>query len=355
MKILYAIQGTGNGHISRALEIIPILKKKGDVDVLVSSSQWELELPFEITYKLNGLGFAFGKKGGIDFTKTYLNLDTKKLISEIKSLPVEKYDLIISDFEPISCWAAKLNNKPCIGLSNQAAALHPKAAQPKFSDPIGKLVLRKYAPVTHAYGFHFISFDKTVSTPIIRQSIRNAEVKSLNHITVYLPSYDDKYIIEKLKYASTVPFQIFSKHAKIAYKKGNFTVFPLKNEPFIESLATCKGVITNAGFGTTSEALFLKKKLLVIPMKNQFEQHCNAAVLKSMGVTVIKNLKKKNIDLVSEWIENAKPIKVDYKDNTEELIDLIIKKHAFEKLNNKVKRDTSFLRRLMAGEQLETA
>lgn len=63
MKILYAIQGTGNGHISRALEIIPILKKKGDVDVLVSSSQWELELPFEITYKLNGLGFAFGKKG----------------------------------------------------------------------------------------------------------------------------------------------------------------------------------------------------------------------------------------------------------------------------------------------------
>ena len=355
MKILYAIQGTGNGHISRALEIIPILKKKGDVDVLVSSSQWELELPFEIKYKFNGLGFAFGKKGGIDFTKTYLNLDTKKLISEIKSLPVEDYDLIISDFEPISCWAAKLKNKPCIGLSNQAATLHPKAAQPKFSDPIGKLVLRKYAPVSHAYGFHFISFDKTVATPIIRQSIRNAEIKSLNHITVYLPSYDDKYIIEKLKYASTVPFQIFSKHTKIAYKKGNFTIFPLKNEPFIESLATSKGVITNAGFGTTSEALFLKKKLLVIPMKNQFEQHCNAAVLKSMGVSVIKNLKKKNIDLITEWIDHANPIKVDYQDKTEQLLDMIIKKHAFEKINDKVKRDTSFLRRLIAGEQLETA
>lgn len=355
MKILYAIQGTGNGHISRAIEIVPILQKKGDVDVLVSSSQWELELPFEVKYKFNGLGFAFGKKGGIDFTRTYLNLDTKKLISEIKSLPVEKYDLIISDFEPISCWAAKLKNKPCIGLSNQAAALHPKAAQPKFSDPIGKLILRKYAPVSHAYGFHFISFDKTVSTPIIRQAIRNAEVKTLNHITVYLPSYDDKYIIEKLKYASTVPYQIFSKHTKVAYKKANFTVFPLKSEPFIESLATCRGVITNAGFGTSSEALFMKKKLLVIPMKNQFEQHCNAAVLKSMGVTVIKSLKKKNIDLVSEWIENAKSIKVDYRDNTENLIDLIIKNHAFEKLNNKIKRDTSFLRRLMAGEQLETA
>jgi hypothetical protein len=34
---------------------------------------------------------------------------------------------------------------------------------------------------------------------------------------------------------------------------------------------------------------------------------------------------------------------------------MIIKKHAFEKINDNVKRDTSFLRRLMAGEQLETA
>lgn len=73
------------------------------------------------------------------------------------------------------------------------------------------------------------------------------------------------------------------------------------------------------------------------------------------GSNCYQKLKEKNIDLVSEWIENAKPIKVNYKDNTEELLDLIIKKHAFEKLDNSVKGDTSFLRRLIAGEQLETA
>jgi hypothetical protein len=80
MKILYAIQGTGNGHISRALEIIPILKKKAQVDVLVSASQWELSLPFPIDYKFEGLGFIFGKKGGVDLLKTYLRLDTLRLI-----------------------------------------------------------------------------------------------------------------------------------------------------------------------------------------------------------------------------------------------------------------------------------
>lgn len=28
MKILYAVQGTGNGHITRAAEIIPALEKE---------------------------------------------------------------------------------------------------------------------------------------------------------------------------------------------------------------------------------------------------------------------------------------------------------------------------------------
>ena len=42
MKILYAIQGTGNGHLTRAKEIIPILKEKGDVDILISGSECDI-------------------------------------------------------------------------------------------------------------------------------------------------------------------------------------------------------------------------------------------------------------------------------------------------------------------------
>ena len=38
MKVLYAFQGTGNGHIARAQEIIPILKKYAEVDILISHS-----------------------------------------------------------------------------------------------------------------------------------------------------------------------------------------------------------------------------------------------------------------------------------------------------------------------------
>ena len=106
MKILYAIQGTGNGHISRALEIVPQLKKIAETDILISGSHYELELPFPVKYKLHGLGFIFGKKGGVDILKTYLRMNMPRLIREIRMLPVHEYDFIISDFEPVSCWIA---------------------------------------------------------------------------------------------------------------------------------------------------------------------------------------------------------------------------------------------------------
>ena len=45
MKILYAIQGTGNGHISRARDIIPVLMQMGELDILISGTEAEVELP----------------------------------------------------------------------------------------------------------------------------------------------------------------------------------------------------------------------------------------------------------------------------------------------------------------------
>jgi hypothetical protein len=66
-----------------------------------------------IKYKFKGLSFIFGKKGGIDLFDTFKKCDLRNLIREIKSLPVNDYDLIISDFEPVSTWACKINKKLC--------------------------------------------------------------------------------------------------------------------------------------------------------------------------------------------------------------------------------------------------
>ena len=102
MKILYAIQGTGNGHLSRARDIIPILQQKGEVDILVSGIQADVSLPYPVKYTFKGLSFIFGKKGGVDLLATYKKSNLKQLFKEINSLPLEEYDLIINDFEPVS-------------------------------------------------------------------------------------------------------------------------------------------------------------------------------------------------------------------------------------------------------------
>lgn len=85
MKILYAIQGTGNGHVSRAREVIPILQQYGDVDLLISGTQVDVGLPYPVKYQLNGFGFVFGKKEESIFGKPGTGLIQKLLYRILKS------------------------------------------------------------------------------------------------------------------------------------------------------------------------------------------------------------------------------------------------------------------------------
>lgn len=327
MKILYAIQGTGNGHISRGIEIIPHLQKHGEVDILISGAEWELNFPYKVKYRLGGMSFVFGKNGGVDLFNTYLKLNSFRFMREIRSVPVEEYDLVISDFEPISCWATHLKKTPCIGLSNQVATLHQKAPIPKNSDRLGKMVLEHYAPVTKKYGYHFKALDDHIFTPIIRTEIRNCNIKDKGYITVYLPSYNDERIIKHLKNFKQVDFQVFSKHNKTKYREKNIYLEPINNTAFVKSMSESSGVLCNAGFGVTSETLFLNKKLCIIPMKTQYEQHCNAAMLKSMDITVVKKLKTKHLEKIENWIEKGKPIAVNYPDNAAFIVNKIIQEN----------------------------
>ncbi|MBC7451133.1 MAG: glycosyl transferase [Cytophagales bacterium] len=327
MKILYAIQGTGNGHLSRAMDIVPLLKKMADVDVLVSGVQGDLILPFPVKYQFKGLGFMFGKSGGVDMYSTFVKMKSKRLYNEVKQLPVTDYDLVISDFEPVSAWACYAADKECISLSHQTAVTSSKSPKPKNFDLIGQMVLRYYAPSTSQYGFHFERYDSNIYTPVIRQQVRYAKVSTMEHITVYLPSFDDDRLIKSFSRFKGIKWQIFSKHNKKPVFMKHITILPIQNELFIDSMASSNGVICGAGFETPAEALFLGKKLLVIPMKGQYEQHCNAAALRKMGVAVIKSLKQKHDTTIEEWLKNGKRMEVNYPDETQHILEQIISKH----------------------------
>lgn len=320
MKILYAIQGTGNGHLSRAEDVIPALEQHGELDLFVSGAQADIKLSYPVKYKSKGLSFYFGKSGGIDFLKTFKKNSSKEVLKEIKRFPVEKYDLVINDFEPISAWACHKRGVPCVALSHQSAMLSHNTPRPRKIDPVGDWLLKNYAPANAHVGFHFDRFDSWIYTPVIRAEIRDMRIVNNEHYTVYLPSYDDRKLVPLLASIPNVRWHVFSKHARKTYHIGKLSVYPVNKEEFAASMTSAKGILCGAGFETPAEALYLKKKLLVIPMKSQFEQHCNAAALKKLGVPVVKKMKKRNLDKIREWIETTSIVDVDYPNITVEAV-----------------------------------
>lgn len=324
MKILYAIQGTGNGHISRAIDIVPCLRRKAEVDVLLSGTQADLSLPFTVKYKMHGLSFIFGRRGGVDYYNTFMKNTVRSVIREIRSLPVEDYDLVVNDFEPISAWACRLKKQPIVSLSHQSAILSEFAPKPRHRDMLGSFFLNYYAPAERRYGFHFKAYDKQIFTPVIRRQVREEMVSDKGHYTVYLPAYDDAELLKHLRCIAEVNWEVFSKHNSGERMIDNVHIQPINNEKFIKSMASSSGVLCGAGFETPAECLFMNKKLMVIPMKNQYEQHFNAAALQSMGVPVIKELTVQNHVNIREWVRNGRVIGVNYPEVTEDVVELIL-------------------------------
>ncbi len=328
MKILFAIQGTGNGHISRARDIIPHLQQYGELDLLISGTQADVGLDQALAHKLHGCSFVFGKSGGIDYMKTLLQSKPLQLLSDIKKLPLEKYNLIVNDFEPVSAWAARMKKIPTVSLSHQCSFLSNKVPRPAKGDPIAKLVLEKYARCTHNIGFHFKEYDEYIHTPVIRQEIRDLAVTNLGHYTVYLPAYADGFLVKQLVKIKEAQWQVFSKHCHTKYTFENVDVRPINNKEFNESLASCAGILTGGGFEAPAEALFLGKKIIAVPMKGQYEQQCNAEALREMGVPVIVEINNKTILTIHDWVKNATAIQVSYPYHSAEIVRKMVADYA---------------------------
>lgn len=322
-RILYAVQGTGNGHLARSLEIVPLLNELGDTDVLVSGIQGDIQLPFPVRYQFYGLSFIFGKRGGVDLRATIRKSRLMRMLRDIISLPVQDYDIVFCDFEPISAWACRLKGKKCYGLSHQNAVLHKKAPRPRRHDQLGHWILKNYAPASSKFGFHFKSLDDRNFTPVIRPSIRQAKPTKQDHYTVYLPAYSNEEIEQVLGQFPNQQWQVFSKHNTRDYRSGSIWFRPVSLRDFTQSFVNCTGMLCSAGFETPAEAIFMNKKLCVIPMKGQYEQACNAAFLGNMGIRVLSSWHK-SVPQLKEWLDYDSPMQIRYPDQTAQILERVI-------------------------------
>jgi uncharacterized protein (TIGR00661 family) len=325
MKILFGIQATGNGHISRSTEIYKLLKQHPDVtqlDVLISGGKARMGLPFEVNYEYKGFSFYYGKKGKISVLKSIGKANFLSAMIGLMKVPFRKYDLIISDFEPITLWGAMLAGVKRVGIGNMYSVTSEKYPIVQ-GNSVTKFFATVMCPARNKIAMHFQKFDDFVYYPVIRNEIRSAVPADKNFTLVYLNSFTDQELLDRFTQPTfdNNKFVIYSKTSERHYTVGNCEVKPLDNLTFTQDITNCSGVITAGGFQTISEALYLGKKLFVIPIKKQSEQIGNAKILAGMGVKTSLELEAHEI---KTWLENPNTIQIKFEDDLEKIVAAIL-------------------------------
>lgn len=327
MKIFYAVQATGNGHISRAHELYPYLQELGDVDILISGSNATLEVDFPIKFRSKGISLFYNECGGLHFGKSLTNAKFLTVLKDANSLPLEQYDLIINDFDFVTAHACRKRGLRSVQFGHQASFQSMKTPRPENRSFVGENILKYYAKATNYVGLHFRPYDDFIFPPVIKREFVEAKPEDHGHITVYLPAYSPHCIRSILKEISPREIHWFLPTIKEVSREDNITYFPVSQTYFNESLIDCHGILTGGGFETPSEALHLKKKLLMIPIDGQYEQLCNATALNLLGIKYMRFLTNQTKDTFFNWIQEEK-VEVDMPANDiRNTLDFMLEKH----------------------------
>ena len=320
-KVLYALNGTGSGHITRARQLIPYIKKKYDVDILISGKNHIIDSKLDVKYSFKGFTFIINKNGRVSYLKSLFGNNLFQFIFDLFRLDLNQYDLIISDFEPISAWASKIKGKPSLQLSHQSSLFSKKSPRPENVDRLAEFFIKWYSPCNSYIGFHFKNYDKNIYGPLLRDKIIDASPKVDDYYVIYLWNYSSQYIINVLSQLKDYKFKVFDSQTNEKYNIDNCQIIPTGDDVFFNAILNCQGVICGAGFELPAEILYLKKKLYVIPIGNQYEQKCNAQALIEMGVDSHEKLDK---DHLLNWLKKDTSVNCDLNIcNIDEIMEVI--------------------------------
>ena len=318
MKIFYGVQGTGNGHITRARVMAKALAKAG-IEVKFqftgrpADKYFDMEV-FNDYQVLTGLTFDT-HKGQVNYWKTARDAKAMTFINDVKSLDLSGYDLVISDFEPVTAWAAKKQKKQALGIGHQYAFSHniPKAG----SDFLADWVMKNFAPVTRGIGLHWHHFGQPILPPMI-ETPKQPKAIVKNKILVYLPFEDSNEVLNSLAPFENFIFHCYSPEV-MPSQFAHIICHPLSRDRFQQDLYDCEGVISNAGFELASEALQLGKKILAKPLHAQMEQISNAAALHQLGYGHVMN--DMDICAIEHWLHDTHAVRVTYPDIAKVVVD----------------------------------
>lgn len=284
MKIVYGVCSEGMGHALRAKAVLECLR--GD-DIIVCAHGRVREFLSERakTRWVGGLHIVYRNNQvswwTVPLTALLLPGIIVSIVKEFLFMLRWKPDVVVSDLEACTSYAAKLCGIRVVSISN----VHQNAV----TDRKGPLLLRLVDRVENPWPDIFVitsfwkqkSEDKVIFVPpIMRKSVLTARPTSGKHLLVYQTSDSNNRLVDVLQQTG-MPCIVYGMGAKPSQK--NVVFRPFSEKTFVADLISCKAVISNGGFGLMSEALFLGKPVLSEPVRKQYEQIMNADLLEKKG------------------------------------------------------------------------
>lgn len=295
-RVLYGIHGTGHGHAMRGLTIARSLAGHDFLFVASDDAVGVLQPEFPVC-RMPNLGTAF-KNYEVDMLATVANALP---VLWRREAHIRQVMCIIEDFKPDVCMtdleyfvprAAEMACLPCLTLDHQHIitccqhSLPPgmwmdafvQGLTPRwlFRPTNDNLILSFYAPPV------LQRYRARVAPPILRESVLALSPHDDGHIVVYQSNSIHDNLVEFLQKATDRTAYVFGVR-RTQGREGNVIFMEKSEERFLRLLEGCAYVIQGGSHTLMSEALYLGKPILALPLGAMVEQRFNALYVERLN------------------------------------------------------------------------
>jgi uncharacterized protein (TIGR00661 family) len=334
MRVLFLIQGEGNGHLTQAISLYQLLSAEGHqvVASLIGSADGKKRPALFLesvncpvfTYKSVGLCYSPTGKLSVGDTLKHLLNGLPGIYKSLQTIhtAVSDYepDLIVNFYEICGGLYNMVyrSKTPLHCIAHQYLFLHPQFRFPRKRRfhrhalwLLNKITAYRAA---HIYALSFSDLYSstskiTVAPPLLRREVTGLSPSTGDYLLVYLTQPLLRRQIEQWHRRNpTVRIHCFCNNPLQKTKLSvddTLTFHPTHTATFLSMLKSCQALVTTAGFETVCEAMLLGKPVMMVPVPNHYEQECNALDASLAGIGV--SHKTFNLDYLFQYLPTYQP------------------------------------------------
>ena len=303
MRIVYGVFGYGRGHATRALSVLPELRKRHDVVILAGGDAYDSIAPHYPVIRVPTLRYGYSAEGRRSLSRT-LGENLRHLSDVViggegfgevaRVLRDVNPGVAICDAEPWTHAAAARLGIPRISFDHFGILAYCRPPIPwgdrlrSFRDVSAyRALMGKPDRIIVSSFYDGGATDSRIRFvgPLLRPEVLRASPTLGDHLLVYLNrgAYQFTPRVELALRSLQIPVVLYG-----TPRRGTDGLFSFRepgNESFIRDLASCRSVFSTAGNQLVGEAIWFNKPMLVMP-EHTVEQRLNAAAVERLGIGV---------------------------------------------------------------------